>query len=120
MSTRDGPATLRTAPHGTGQEVPFDLQIPDNGSLMLFSAPAVDAQCAPLDGGAPDLYAVPLAPSSGLPLTSAVALATVNRTADNSSETDPSFSPDLCRIYFASDGGQAGGHDFRLYRAGRR
>jgi hypothetical protein len=140
MSTRDGPRTLRTGLLGSGQEGVVELAVPargggepcartgddatpwvsENGSLMLFSAPAFDAQCAPLDGGASDLYAVPLAPSTGLALATAVALATVSRTEDTSSETDPSFSPDLCRIYFASDGGQAGGHDFRLYRAERR
>lgn len=139
MSTRDGPRTLRTGVLGTGNQDVVLLEISardggtcprgdedatpwvsDNGGLMVFSAAPVDALCTPIDGGAADLYAAPLSPSSGMALTSAVALATINRTTDGSVETDPAFTPDLCYLYFASDGGEAGGHDFRLYRAPRR
>jgi len=104
-------------PRGDEDATPWVSQ---NGGLMVFSAAPVDALCTPIDGGAADLYAVPLSPSSGMPLASAVALATVNRTMDGSVETDPAFTPDLCYLYFSSDGGEANGRDFRLYRAARR
>lgn len=139
MSTRDGPLTLRTGVLGTGNQDLVNLEIPArdggtcprgdddatpwvsaNGTLLLFSAAPVDASCTRIDGGAADLYAAALSASSGMPLTPAVALATVNRTMDGSVETDPAFTPDLCQLYFASDGGETGGRDFRLYRALRR
>jgi hypothetical protein len=71
-------------------------------------------------GPGTDLYVAALQPTTGMPLTSAVALTSVNVTAGGSTETDPSFSPDLCVLYVASDGGSAGGFDFRLFRAHRR
>jgi hypothetical protein len=140
MSTRDGPVELRTGVLGTGNEDVVMLEVPSrsaatacpregddatpwvstSGELMLFSAAPMDDQCAAIDGGATDLYAALLSPASGMPLAAAVALTAVNRTLDASTQTDPSFTPDLCRLYFATDGGQAGGHDFRLFRADRR
>lgn len=88
--------------------------------MLVFRSLPMDADCLPADGAATDLYAAALSPSTGLPVTPAVALAGANVTAGESTETDPSFSPDLCTFYFASDGGSAEGFDFRLFRAMRR
>lgn len=140
MSTRDGVPSLRTGVLGTDEATVVDLAIPArsggvscplsgddatpwvtaDGSLLVFRAEPMDAACQPLDGAATDLYAVALQPSSGMPVTPAVALSGVNVTGSESSESDPSFSPDLCTMYFASDGGSVTGFDFRLFRASRR
>ena len=77
--------------------------------------------CASVDGEASDLYVALLDATTGMPRANAtIAITAVNRSTDRSSETDASFSADLCTLFFASDGGDAGGHDFRLYRASRR
>jgi hypothetical protein len=139
MSLRDGRPALRTGNFGTGNDDLVNVEVTargggtcprsgddatpwvnPEGTLMLLSAPAVDASCQSLDGGASDLFVVPLDPESGLPLAPATPLASVNITENESSQSDPSFSSDLCAIYFASDGGAGLGYDFRLYRAARR
>jgi len=91
-----------------------------DGRLLLFSAPLVDTACNTVDGDATDVFVALLNPTTGLPLATAVPIAGINHSADTSSETDASFTADLCAVYFASDGGEAQGHDFRLYRARRR
>jgi hypothetical protein len=91
-----------------------------DGTLLVFRSLPMDAECQPVDGAATDLYLAALQPSTGLPLAPAVAREEANDTGGESTETDPSFSPDLCTLYFASDGGDAGGFDFRLFRAARR
>jgi hypothetical protein len=140
MTTRDGGPTLRTGVLGSGNEDLLELQIPTRsagvtcslagidatpwvsleGRLLVFRALPRDAQCQPVDGDATDLYAVALDPGSGMPVTPVVPLAGANVTGGESTETDPSFSPDLCTLNFASDGGSESGFDFRLYRASRR
>jgi hypothetical protein len=140
MTTRDGSPALRTGLLGSDQSTPVVLAVPaqsggvtcplsgedatpwvtPDGSLLLFSSLPRDAACQPVDGAATDLYAVVLQPSSGMPITPAAALTAANVTGGESTETDPSFSPDLCTLYFASDGGSASGFDYRLFRAARR
>jgi hypothetical protein len=139
MSTRDGAPALHTGVLGSAATTPLTLQVPalgggtcprsgddatpwvtEDGSLLVFRALPVDAQCQSVDGSATDLYVAALQPSTGTPLTPAVALTGVNVTGGGSTETDPSFSPDLCILYFASDGGSAGGFDFKLFSANRR
>jgi hypothetical protein len=87
---------------------------------MLFRAFPVDDACLPIDGNATDIYAVLLDKSTGKAVSRAFALADLNISSGESTETDPSFAPDLCSIYFASDGGTAGGYEFDIYRAFRR
>jgi hypothetical protein len=139
MTTRDGTPTLRTGVYGTDEATTVNIAVPaqggvtcapsgedftpwvtDDGALLVFRSLPMDDQCRPLDGAATDLYAVPLQPTTGMPVTPAAALAGANVTGGESTETDPSFSPDLCTLYFASDGGSAEGFDFRVFRALRR
>jgi len=94
--------------------------VTSDGRLLLFSAPPVDSACNSVDGDATDVFVAPLSATSGLPLATAVPIAGINHSTDTSSESDASFTADLCALYFASDGGGAQGHDFRLYRAFRR
>jgi hypothetical protein len=85
---------------------------------MFLRAEPLDDACQPLEAGATDLYVVPLEPTTGMPTQPALALASVS--AVGSTETDPSLSPDLCTLYFASDVGSTGRQDFKLFRAPRR
>jgi hypothetical protein len=142
MTTRDGAPTLRTGTLGSGDVLLVDAMIPAqtgggamcprqgddatpwvtrDGKVMLLSALPLDDACASVDGEASDLYVALLDATTGMPRANAtVALTAVNRSTDRSAETDASFSEDLCTLFFASDGGDAAGHDFRLYRASRR
>lgn len=87
-----------------------------DGRVLLFSAPPVDATCEPLDGTRGDLYVALMNPSTGAPLATAVPL--VGSLGSN--ETDPSFSADLCALYFASDESATDDVRTRLFRALRR
>jgi hypothetical protein len=94
---------------------PDDLTpwVTPDGKTLLVSHTGVDATCAPAGRGK-DLYTAPLQPATGQPTLPAALLNDVNSTAD---DVDPSFSADMCDLYFASnrDGGA-----FALYRAHRR
>ncbi len=140
MSTRTGSPAVYTSLLGSSDATAVNLQVPArsgggtcppsgddatpwvtaDGSLLVFRSLPTDAQCQPVDGAATDVYVAALQPATGMPLAPAVALDGVNVTGGESTETDPSFSPDLCMLYFASDGGSAGGFDFKLFRAARR
>ena len=139
MSTRGGTPALMTGTLGDANTTNVDVKLPGQGGgtcersgddaapwvtadgrLLLLSAPPVDAACNPIDGTATDLFVALLNATTGLPLATAVPLTGVNLSSDDSSETDASFTADLCTLYFASDGGVAQGHDYRLYRAFRR
>jgi hypothetical protein len=141
MTTRDGAPSLRTGVVGSDTVNDVAVQIPANGAaghycaatgadaapfvnaagtLLVVSAPPMDADCLPLDGEATDLFVLPLNPATGKPAAPAVPLAAVNVSSGQSSETDGAFSSDLCTLYFASDGGTAKDFDFRLFRAARR
>ena len=135
MSTRDGAATLRTGTLGGDSEVLVELMLPGQGGgacprsgadatpwvtpdgrLLLFRAPPVAADCSLIAGERNDLYVVPLDQDTGEPLGTAIALDSVNERSTLSDDTDPSFSADLCTLYFASSAGDR----FDLYGAPRR
>lgn len=86
--------------------------VTDDGTLLLISTTRVDGDCASTSQGK-DIYTTLLQPASGQPTTAALPLSDVNSSAD---DVDPSFSADLCDLYFSSnrDG------KFALYRAHRR
>jgi hypothetical protein len=141
MTTRDGAPALYTGVVGSAAVARVELDVTAanapgkgcawqgddaapwvraDGSLLLVSALPLSSTCEPLDGDATDLFAVPLNPATGAPLSPAVALGDINVTRGASSETDAALSNDLCTLYFASDGGSARSFDFRLFRASRR
>jgi hypothetical protein len=82
-----------------------------DGQTLLFSNSQVDGDCTA--GDHKDIYTVLLQPGTGQPaMAPAVPLADVN---SDGNDVDPSFSSDLCDLYFASDrDGQ-----YALYRAHR-
>ncbi len=84
-----------------------------DGKTLLVSHTGLDESCAVGDRGK-DLYTAPLQPDTGQPTLPAVLVNDVNSDRD---DVDPSFSADMCDLYFASnrDGGS-----FALYRARRR
>jgi hypothetical protein len=84
-----------------------------DGKTLLVSHTAVDASCRSAGRGK-DLYTAPLQPATGQPTLPAALIGDVNSPQD---DVDPSFSADMCDLYFASnrDGGA-----FALYRARRR
>jgi hypothetical protein len=86
--------------------------VTSDGKTLLVSHTGMDAGCAPADTGK-DVYTAPLQPATGQPTLPAALLSDVNSDAD---DVDPSFSADMCDLYFASnrDGGA-----FALYRARR-
>lgn len=86
--------------------------VSDDGKLLLVSTTRVDGNCASTNQGK-DIYTTLLQPATGQPTSAALPLSDVNSSAD---DVDPSFSADLCDLYFASnrDG------KFALYRAHRR
>ena len=132
MTTRAGPAQLVTAPLAPGsQQVPIDIPLdsgpgckrqgadatpwsPPNGAFLLFAALEHDASCA-APGSARDLYVI-VVNSNGQPaLPAAFQLQDLN--TPTSDDTDPSMSPDLCWLYFASTAGDA---EYDVFRAPRR
>ncbi|HEX6275799.1 MAG TPA: hypothetical protein VFZ53_22310 [Polyangiaceae bacterium] len=136
MSSRDLERRLRTGVVETGDGVAVTLDVPKragsgtcewfgndatpwvtpDGRRMLFRSFPLDDACQPLDSDTTDLFVVPLEPMSGTPSSDAIALASLNEVGFT--DTDPSLSPDLCTLYFASDRGSPS--DFKLYRARRR
>jgi hypothetical protein len=138
MTTRGGTPELVTGTLGNAAIKALDLKLQGQGGgtcsrtgddatpwvtadghLLLFSAPPLDAACNPIDGDATDVFVALVSPTTGQALATAVPIAGINRSTGTSSETEASFTPDLCELFFASDGGDAQGHDFRLYRAFR-
>jgi hypothetical protein len=134
MSTRNGSAELLSYSPANAATPPavFDVKVSINcqrvgddatpwvsvdGKVLLFRSQAVDSDCNASDSGANDLFAVPLA-KDGTAATNAVSLSALNSTGGGSDQTDPSFSQDLCSIFFASDNGSPG--DYDLYRAARK
>ena len=138
MSTRFPPdVSMLTGEIDTGDQINVNIEIPTrtrsrtcplagndatpwvtpDGRRMFLRAYAFDDACQPLEAGATDLFVVPLEASTGMPTQAALPLPSVS--AVGSTETDPSLSPDLCTLYFASDVGSAGSRDFKLFRAMR-
>jgi len=114
VSLRIGYAKCTTVDHDLAPWVTSD------GKALVFSHARVDGSCQAVPAQKRDLYATLLQPESGQPpvdttnaTVPATPLSDVNSSAD---EIEPSFSADLCDLYFASDrDGQ-----FAIYRAHRR
>jgi hypothetical protein len=130
----DGSATsmtpvLVTAPHvANAPATPVDLKIGQDacpatdadlapwvtadGKTLLASHTRLDANCK-ATGQGKDIYTALLQPATGLPTAAALPMNDVNSPMN---DEEPSFSANLCDLYFASDrDGKLG-----LYRAHRR
>lgn len=96
----------------TGADPDLTPWVTADGQLLLFSTTRLDPDCARANQKK-DIHTVLLNPETGQPLAAAAPLSDVNGAAD---DTDPSFSADLCDLYFASnrDG------KYAVYRAHRR
>jgi hypothetical protein len=133
MTTRGAssmqPAALITARVGADEPAePVDLAIgqadciatdadlapwvTSNGKTLLVSHPRLDANCKPAGQGK-DIYTALLQPASGLPTAPALPMNDVNSPMN---DVEPSFSADMCDLYFASDRDGK----YALYRAHRR
>jgi hypothetical protein len=133
MTTRGAtsmqPAALITARIGeTEPPAPVDLAIgqadcittdadlapwvTSNGKTLLVSHPRLDANCK-ATGQGKDIYTALLQPASGEPSAPALPMNDVNSPMN---DVEPSFSADMCDLYFASDRDGK----YALYRAHRR
>ncbi|HEX2870679.1 MAG TPA: hypothetical protein VHP33_05470 [Polyangiaceae bacterium] len=133
MTTRGAtsmqPAALITARIGASEPpAPVDLAIgqadcvttdadlapwvTSNGKTLLVSHPRLDANCK-ATGQGKDIYTALLQPASGEPTAPAVPMNDVNSPMN---DVEPSFSADMCDLYFASDRDGK----YALYRAHRR
>lgn len=83
-----------------------------DGKTLLASHTRLDASCMP-NGQLKDIYTAVLQPATGLPTDSAAPMNDVNSPMNDS---EPSFSADMCDLYFASDRDGK----YALYRAHRR
>jgi hypothetical protein len=83
-----------------------------DGKTLLVSHNRLDASCKPTSQGK-DIYTVLLQPATGLPTAAALPMNDVNSPMN---DVEPSFSADLCDLYFASDRDGK----YALYRAHRR
>jgi hypothetical protein len=83
-----------------------------DGKALLTSHTRMDANCQP-SGQLKDIYTAVLPPATGLPTVPAVPINDINSPMN---DTEPSFSADMCDLYFASDRDGK----YALYRAHRR
>jgi hypothetical protein len=83
-----------------------------DGKTLLISHTRVDANCK-ATGQGKDIYTALLQPATGMPTAAAVPMNDVNSPMN---DVEPSFSADLCDLYFASDRDGK----YALYRAHRR
>ena len=83
-----------------------------DGKALLTSHTRMDANCQP-SGQLKDIYTAVLSPATGLPTLPAQPINDVNSPMN---DTEPSFSADMCDLYFASDRDGK----YALYRAHRR
>jgi hypothetical protein len=105
---------LLALPRPDGEAIDPDLTpwVTTDGSLLVFSTTRVAADCSDASQKK-DIYSVLLQASSGRPPAAALPMKDVNSAAD---DVDPSFSSDMCDLYFSSNrDGQ-----FAVYRAHRR
>lgn len=134
MTDRDSPTTMGTprlvsAPAvADAPATPVNLKIgqagcdatdPDlapwvtsDGKTLLVSHTRFDATCK-ATGQGKDIYTALLQPATGLPTAAALPMNDVNSPMN---DVEPSFSTNLCDLYFASDRDGK----FGLYRAHRR
>jgi hypothetical protein len=86
--------------------------VTSDGKTLLVSHTRLDANCKATSQGK-DIYTALLQPATGLPTAAALPLNDVNSPMN---DVEPSFSADLCDLYFASDRDGK----YALYRAHRR
>jgi hypothetical protein len=86
--------------------------VTNDGKTLLLSHTRVDASCKSTGQGK-DIYTALLQPATGQPTAAAVPVNDVNSPMN---DVEPSFSADLCDLYFASDRDGK----YALYRAHRR
>jgi len=86
--------------------------VTSDGKTLLVSHERVDADCK-ATGQGKDIYTALLQPATGLPTAAALPMNDVNGPTN---DVEPSFSTDLCDLYFASDRDGK----YALYRAHRR
>lgn len=114
VTLRLGAGKCEVADSEAGAEPDLTPWVSADGRMLVFSTTKLEPDCS-VSNQKKDLYAMMLRPDTGQPLdaTSATPLMDVNSRAD---DTDPSFSADLCDLYFASnrDG------KYAIYRARRR
>lgn len=96
----------------TSKEPDLAPWVTSNGKTLLVSHPRLDANCN-ATGQGKDIYTALLQPATGQPTAPALPMNDVNSPMD---DVEPSFSADMCDLYFASnrDG------KYALYRAHRR
>lgn len=91
-----------------------------DGKTLLFSHTRVDGNCAVVTAQKRDLYTTLLQPANGQPPADAdakiIPATPINDVNSAGDDIEPSFSADMCELYFASnrDG------NFAVYRAHRR
>jgi hypothetical protein len=111
----DAPGAIVALKLGPNTCDPFDPDytpwVTNDGQTLLLSHTRVDASCN-ATGQGKDLYTALLQPATGLPIA-AVPISDVNSPMN---DVEPSFSDDLCDLYFASDRDGK----YALYRAHRR
>lgn len=86
--------------------------VTSDGKTLVVSHTRLDASCKPTGQGK-DIYTALLQPATGLPTAPAQPMNDVNSPMN---DLEPSFSVDLCDVFFASDRDGK----FALYRAHRR
>ena len=86
--------------------------VTSNGKTLLVSHARLDASCKATAQGK-DIYVALLQPATGLPTAAALPMSDVNSPMN---DVEPSFSADMCDLYFASDRDGK----YALYRAHRR
>lgn len=88
--------------------------VTSDGRTLVFSTVRLDDACLPA-GQQKDIYTTLLQPDNGQPPegTAAVPMNDVNSAAD---DVDPSFSADMCDLYFSSNRDEK----YAVYRAHRR
>jgi Tol biopolymer transport system component len=86
--------------------------VTNDGKLMVVSHPHLNASCDATSQGK-DIYTALLQPATGQPTAAALPMNDVNSPMN---DVEPSFSADMCELYFASDRDGK----FALYRAHRR
>jgi hypothetical protein len=130
MTNRSGAAVLVTASlAGAPTPAPVDIPLeggckrvgadaapwsPRDGAFLLFAGSEQGPSCTANDS-ARDLHVMVMGPNGQPALPAALRLSDVNKAAWD--DTDPSMSPDLCWLYFASN---EGGMDYDIFKAPRR
>jgi hypothetical protein len=107
------PVNLKLGQEGCGAtDADLAPWVTTDGKTLLVSHTRLDASCKPTGQGK-DIYTALLQPATGLPTAAALPMSDVNSPMN---DVEPSFSADLCDLYFASDRDGK----YALYRAHRR